>query len=82
MTLKGILEQAVSDGRFSIESARRVIGYDWRTLISDQSGATKRDAESLFYFIEGYVEEVAEGFVDQKDDPELYERAQKLLAEL
>lgn len=82
MTLKGILEQAVSDGQFSIESARRIVGYDWRTLTGECAGEMKRDAESLFYFIEGYVEEVAEGFVDAHNDPELYQRTKELLAKL
>ena len=82
MTLKSILEQAVADGRFSIESARRTIQYDWRSMIGECSGETKREAETLFYFVEGYVEEVDEGFVDEKDDPELYERTRKLLQKL
>lgn len=82
MTLKSILEQAVADGRFSIESARRTLQYDWRSMIGEYSGETKREAETLFYFVEGYVEEVDEGFVDEKDDPELYERTRELLQKL
>ena len=82
MTLKSIFEEAIADGRFSIEAARRAIRYDWRSMIGECSGEAKREAETLFYFIEGYVEEVDEGFVVENNDPELYERARQLLPKL
>lgn len=82
MTLRSILQQAVADGKFSIESARRTLQYDWRSIIGECSDETKREAETLFYFVEGYVEEVEEGFVDEKDDPELYQRTRELLRKI
>lgn len=82
MTIRLTLEPAVAAGEFTIDFARKVIQTDWRTLIASLPDELKREAESLFYFIEGYVEEVDEGFLDQPNDPELYERTKKLLAQL
>jgi len=82
MTIKSILEPAIKEGVFTIVFAREVVQADWRTMIGSLNGELKREAESLFYFIEGYVEEVDEGFVDQPNDPELYERTKKLMTKL
>jgi hypothetical protein len=51
-------------------------------MIRDYPAEIKGDAESLFYFIEGFVEEVDEGYVDEQDDPELYARTLELLKKL
>ena len=82
MTIKSILQEATKDGGFSVEAARGVLLHDWRTMILSLSNDTKRDAETLFYFIEGHVEEVDEGFVDNANDPELFERTTELLKKL
>jgi hypothetical protein len=82
MTIKSVLEQAVSDGRFSIESARSVIQCDWRNMIRDCPAGIEHDAETLFYFIEGFVEDIDEGYVVEREDHELYTRILELLNKL
>jgi len=82
MTIKSILEPAVEEGVFTIDFARKVVQSDWRTMIGALQCDLKRESESLFYFIEAYVEDVDEGFVDEPNDPELYEKTKKLLAKL
>ena len=82
MTIRSLLEPAVEAGEFTIDLARKVVQADWRTLIGALRGELKCEAESLFYFIEGYVEEVDEGYVDEPNDPELYERTKELLTKL
>ena len=82
MTLRSILEPAIENGVLTIDSARKLAQVDWRRLIGRLQGEVKSEAESLFYFIEGYVEEVDEGFVDEPNDPELYERTKRLLKKL
>lgn len=76
------LEKAITSGKFTIESARELASSDWRSWAGQLSGDSKRNAEDLFYFIEGFVEETDEGFMDEPDDPELYERTVALLAQL
>lgn len=82
LMIKSLLEPALESGEFTIDLARKIAQADWRTMVDALQGELKREAESLFYFIEGYVEEVDEGFVDEQNDPELYERAKKLLRKL
>ena len=82
MTIKSILQQVIKDGSFSLKAAREVLLHDWRTMVLSLSNDTKREAETLFYFIEGYVEEVDEGFVDNANDPELFKRTIDLLKKL
>ncbi|MEN9581349.1 MAG: hypothetical protein RJA70_4358 [Pseudomonadota bacterium] len=82
MTLKSILEPTIENGTFTIDAARKLAQLDWRSLLENLPTEVRSEAESLFYFIEGYVEEVDEGFVDQADDPELYERTKQILTRL
>jgi len=82
MTIKSLLQKATCTGEFTLESARELVRYDWRTMIRTLPTEAKQEAETLFYFIEGYVEEVDEGFVDEPNDPELYERSLSLLERL
>ena len=81
-SIKAILSPIAESGEFSIESARAIVQSDWRTMIECLQGELKAEAESLFYFSEGYVEEVDEGFVEQRDDPELFERIERLIDQL
>jgi hypothetical protein len=81
-SIKEILEQATSDGRFSIEAARAVVQHDWRGLIGECAAEIRSETETLFYFIEGYVEEVEEGYLDESEDPELYTLTRALLKKL
>lgn len=80
--VRALLEPILKSGEFSIEHAREIRKCDWRTMVTDLQGETKREAESLFYFAEGFVEEVDEGFVTDNTDPELYERTLRLAAKL
>lgn len=82
MNLKSVLEEAVCNGELSIQSARRAIQYDWRSMIKQCPEETRRDAETLFYFIEGFVEEFDEGFIAENNDPELYEKTRLILLKL
>jgi hypothetical protein len=77
-----LLAHAVQGGRFSIESARRIKQYDWRNALQGLQAEVRKEAESLFYFIEGFVEEVDEGYVSDQDDPELHKRILELLQKL
>jgi len=80
--IKELLAHAVQGGRFSIESARRIKQYDWRNALQGLPVEVRKEAESLFYFIEGFVEEVDEGYVSDQDDPELHKRILELLQKL
>jgi hypothetical protein len=80
--IKMALTRAVLDGRFSIESARLIKKSGWRSALKAFPTEIKIEAESLFYFIEGFEEEVNEGYVDAEEDPELYGRILKLLKKL
>jgi hypothetical protein len=82
MNIKSKLEQAVSNGRFSIESARLIIQCDWRSVIRDCPAEVKPDAELLFYSIEAFVEDVDEGYAVEQEDAELYDRTLELLKKL
>lgn len=82
MSLKSILNQTVSKGEFTIYDARKLLEHDWKTLIKTLPIEIKREAETFFYFVEGFVEEVDEGFVDERSDSELAERAIALLSKL
>lgn len=82
MTIKEILTDSVKGGEFSIQEARMVVNHDWRTLISSFQGSAKREIETLFYFIESFVEEVDEGFVDGANDLELYEKISAVLKKI
>lgn len=82
MGIKELLAHAVERGRFSIESARRIKQYDWRNALQGLQAEVRKEAESLFYFIEGFVEEVDEGYVSDQDDPELHKRILELLQKL
>ena len=80
--MKTLLHKAIASGNFTIESARELAATDWRSWVSELSGDVKTNAQVLFHFIEGYVEETDEGFVDEPNDPELYERTIALLDQL
>ena len=80
--IKSLLQKAVVGGEFTIDSARELSATNWRDWITGLSSEIKKDAEDLFYFIEGYVEETDEGFIDELSDPELYERTIELLNKL
>ncbi|HVK54953.1 MAG TPA: hypothetical protein VM532_07980 [Burkholderiales bacterium] len=82
MNLKSLLNESVSSGEFTIDAARKLLAHDWRSLIDSLPIETKREAETFFYFVEGFVEEVDEGFVDEDNDIELAERAIALLSKL
>ncbi len=70
--MEALLQKSITSGEFVIETARGLAATDWRY----------QNAEDLFYFIEGYVEETDEGFMDEPNDPELYQRAISLLSQL
>lgn len=82
MGLKQILAESVSQGEFTTNGARKLLSNDWRLLISSLPDETKREAETFFYFVEGFVEEVDEGFVDDGADEELMNRAVSLISKL
>lgn len=79
MNITELLTPVVESGRFTIDLAKKVVEVDWRVLVKILDREKRHEAESLFYFIEGYVEEFNEGFVNETHDPELYERTRKLL---
>lgn len=80
--METLLQKAIASGEFTIESARELAATDWRSWVSQLAGDTKKNAEDLFYFVEGFVEETDEGFMDEPNDPELYERTVALLEQL
>lgn len=82
MNLKFLIAESVSDGKFTTTDARKLLNNDWRHMIDSLSGDIKREAETFFYFVEGFVEEVDEGFVDEGPDEELMRRAVSLLSKL
>lgn len=82
MDLKSLLADSASHGEFTTADARKLLSNDWRLLIGSLPDDTKREAETFFYFVEGFVEEVDEGFVDDGPDAELMNRAVSLLSKL
>ena len=82
MTIREILQEGVKEGVFTIQFARKLKKQDWRNWIQTLSDETKKEAENLFYFTEGFVEEVDEGYIEENDDPELFDRLKKLMANL
>ena len=82
MELVSQLKQSIISERFPVAEARRLTSLDWREMIKPLGVSIRREAESLFYFMEGFVEEVDEGFVDGCDDQELYRRSIALIQRL
>lgn len=82
MIIKEMLAKAIAKGEFTIESARELAATEWRSWVNGLSSSIKKDAEDLFFFIEGSVEETDEGFVSERTDPELYARSRALLEKL
>ena len=80
--IRTLLQPVLDSGEFSLEYARKICKCDWRTMVTDLDGEAKVEAESLFYFAEGFVEEVDEGFVTDSSDLELYERTLRLIEKL
>lgn len=77
-----MLNKSLSEGKFTVTDARSLLKNDWRALIRSLPTETMREAETLFYFIEGFVEDVDEGFVDDAPDEELKEKILCLLSKL
>lgn len=82
MDLKSLLAESVAHGALTTADARRLLSNNWRQLIGSLPEDTKREAETFFYFVEGFVEEVEEGFVDEGPDEDLTNRAASLLSKL
>ena len=82
MSLKELLSRSVESESFSTCAARELVRHDWRSAIQSLEPEVRREAETLFYFIEGFAEEVDEGFVEDGQDDELYERIMKILPKL
>ncbi len=80
--METLLQKAIASGEFTIGSARELAATDWRSWVNQLAGDAKKTAEDLFYFVEGYVEETDEGFMDEPNDPELFERTVSLLDQL
>jgi hypothetical protein len=81
--LREILIELKPSSSFSINEARLLSKINWRVLISSLNKDLKMEAESFFYFVEGFVEDVDEGFVDVNyKDEELGQRFNKLLSKL
>lgn len=82
MNLKELLTPSFATGEFTIAKARELIGHDWRSIIKTLPDDLRREAETFFYFTEGFVEEFDEGFVDGNGDAELAKRATALISKL
>ncbi len=77
--LRTELQKVVSSGRFTTVEAKRLMGLDWRSLARELPTPLRNEAEDLYHLILGSIEEVAEGYVEDRDDPEMRARIEKLL---
>ena len=74
--LKKKLNEIISAECFTINEAKALSGYDWEKETACCSEEQLNDIEVFFLFVDGFVEEVEEGFVDGVEtDFELLEKA-------
>jgi hypothetical protein len=79
-SLRFEIERVVSSGRFTTEEARRLLRFDWRSLSQELPTPVRQEADVVFHLIQGAVEEVDEGYVDDEDHPEMRKRLEALLS--
>ncbi len=79
MMTKEILEEAIVSGKLSYASAKQILNSGWRGWIAQFPKDIRQEAETFFYLLEGYVEEIDEGFFEDVNNQELYARAVNML---
>ena len=74
------IERVVSSGRFTTEEARRLLMLDWRSLSQELPTPVRQETDVVYHLIQGAIEEVDEGYVDDDDHPEMRKRLAAFLA--
>jgi hypothetical protein len=78
--LRQKLVESAALPQFSVKDARVLLGLDWRSLTQPLPREVRQEADVLYHFVSGFVEEVDEGFVEGRDDPQIRDRIAKLLS--
>jgi len=81
--IRVLLNEISEAPRFGFDEAKKLCAHDWRSWVQGLDRKGKSEAEEFFYFVEGFVESISEGFVSKdKTAPDLHEMARKLKATL
>lgn len=80
---KNLFRELSESPQFGIFEARKICKHDWRTWVLSLTGRFRSEVEEFFYFAEGFIEGIDEGFVnDSKTAHDLHLKAKEIFKTL